>query len=121
MKTLEYQYGGDWRDRVLNSWPFALDTKSIRTVAVAWDREGTYQPGTRSLFYNGFVMLRLSLPPSVFIHIKPWRSCRFQCGIGWALNGRFKLLFRIQTDASAAAGVHGPNYGQAAGWERGTA
>jgi hypothetical protein len=40
-------------------------------------------------------------------------------GIGWKNNGRIALLFRFQTDASAAAGVHSPNPGQATGWDYG--
>lgn len=41
-------------------------------------------------------------------------------GIGWKLNGRFGAIFRWQSDESAAEGTHGPNYGQATGWECGT-
>ena len=51
----------------------------------------------------------------------PAHNLRLQADIGWKLNGRFGLILRSQTDASAAAGEHGPNLGQATGWKRGTA
>jgi hypothetical protein len=121
MKISETNYGGDWRDRLLNSWPFLLDTDTIRTAAWAWDNEGIYRPGTRSLYYNGFIFLRLSLPFGVFVHLKPLRNLRIQAGLGWKLNGRFAMTFRFQSDESAFDGERGDNYGQAAGWDRGTA
>lgn len=58
----------------------------------------------------------------VFVHIRwaeDWRRSFLQTGVGWKLNGRFAPLFRLQSDASAAAGVTGPNYGQATGFEFG--
>lgn len=121
MKTLEYHYNGDWRDRLLNAWPLCLDALYIGTLAWAWDAEGPYSPEDYSLFYNGFVMVRVTFPFGIFIHIKPARNLRIQCGIGWKLNGRFGILARAQSDESAAAGTHGPNVGQARGWARGTA
>lgn len=95
----------------------------VRTVAYACDAEGSYFPGRQSLYYNGFVMLRFNWPLGAFLHLKPVRSARFQCGFGWALNGRFKLILRWQTDAKAALGAHenAPNLGQASAWARGTA
>ena len=121
MKTLEYHRGGNWFDRLNNA--VAIDPNYIGTIAFAVDDQGPYCPEASSLFYNGFLMLRLTFPFGVFLHVKPVRDARFQCGIGWALNGRFKLIFRRQTDAKAAAGAHenAPNIGQAVAWERGTA
>ena len=123
MKTLETNHGGNWLDRLLNAWPLCLDADSIRTVAVAWDAEGVYCPEDYSLFYNGFVMVRVTFPFGIWLHLKPVRNARFQCGAGWKLNGRFGLTLRWQTDAKAAHGAHdnAPNAGQAIGWERGTA
>lgn len=118
MKTLEYNYG-DWRDKVFNA--IAVPTEWVKSVAVAWDKDGVYFPGTRSLYYNGFVFLRLSLPFGIFLHLKPLKNLRFQTGLGWKLIGRFAMTFRFQTDESAFLGNRGDNYGQAAGWERGTA
>lgn len=121
MKTLEYHHGGNWFDRLNNA--IAVDADSVDSFALAWDAEGVYRPEDYSLFYNGFVMLRLNWPLGVFLHLKPVRNARFQCGIGWALNGRFKLTLRWQTDAKAAQGAHenAPNAGQASAWARGTA
>lgn len=121
MKVVEHHYGGDWRDKLLNAWPLLRDTDDIRTwFAWAWDAEGRYRPGDRSLFYNGYVMVRIT-NPGIFLHLKWRRSSRFQAGFGWKLNGRFGLILRYQTDASAARGVSGPNVGQAGAWDRGTA
>ena len=123
MKTLETNHGGNWFDRLLNSWPLCLDADSIRTVAIAWDEEGICLPDRRSLFNNGYVSLRLTWPFGAWLHVKPVRNARFQAGAGWKLNGRFGLTFRWQTDAKAAAGAHdnAPNHGQASAWARGTA
>lgn len=123
MKTLEYHHGGNWIDRLLNAWPFCLDADSISTAAIAWDEEGIYRPGSVSLFYNGYVFLRLTFPLGFWLHLKPIPDARFQCGAGWKLNGRFGLTLRWQTDAKAAAGAHenAPNLGQASAWARGTA
>lgn len=121
MLVRESHYNGDWRDKLLNAFPLLLDTDYIGTLAFAWDREGPYSPEDYSLFYNGYVMVRLTFPFGIFIHIKPARDARLQLGFGWKLNGRFGLICRWQSDKSAAAGTHGPNHGQASAWERGTA
>lgn len=119
MKTLEYNHGGNWFDRLNNA--LAVDQLAMRSWAIAWDAEGVYCPEDYSLFYNGYVFVRLTFPFGVWLHIKPVSDARFQCGIGWKLNGRFGLTLRWQADTSAAAGTHGPNVGQAQGWGRGTA
>src|SRR3990167_6101049 len=123
MKTLEYHHGGNWFDRLMNVWPLCLDAEIIRTAAVAWDADGVYFPSRRSLFYNGFIFLRLTWPFGIFIHVKPVRNARFQCGSGWKLNGRIGLILRWQKDEKAAQGAHenAPNVGKARGWNRGTA
>ena len=120
MKTIEYHHGGNWFDQLNNA--IAVDVDSVRSVAVAVDAEGVYLPGKASNFYNGFAFLRLTWPPGIFLHLKARRDRRTQIGLGWKVNGRFAPTLRLwQSDESAAAGVHGPNLGQAAGWERGTA
>lgn len=121
MKVVEQHYGGDWRDKLLNAWPLLRDADDIRTLFVtARDEQGWYTPESRSLFYNGYFFVRIT-NPGIFVHLK-WKSgARLQFGAGWKLNGRFGLIARWQTDKSAAAGKHGPNVGQASGWERGTA
>ena len=122
MKTIENHYNGDWRDKLFNAWPLCLDTSSIKTLfARASDNQGVYTPGDRSLFYNGVWSVRLTFPFGIWVHVKPTIDLRLQAGAGWKLNGRFAVLLRVQTDESAAAGTHGPNHGQASGWDRGTA
>lgn len=124
MKTLETNHGGNWVDRMLNAWPFCLDTEQVKTVfARASDVEGVYEPGDCSLFYNGVWMARVTRPFGIWLHVKPTIDLRIQTGAGWKLNGRFALLLRAQSDKSAAQGAHvnAPNHGQAAGWTRGTA
>ena len=122
MRIEEFNSRFAWVNALLNSWPLLVDTDSIRTIlCLSWDEQGIYSPGSQSLFYNGAVMMRLTLPFGVWLHLKPLRNLRFQCGLGWKLNGRIALTVRFQTDASAAAGVSGRNFGQAAGWARGTA
>lgn len=122
-KTLEFDKRlPGWLNALLNKAPFCLDTESIKSVAFAVDNEGPYFPGTKSLFYNGYFMIRLVWPFGVFVHIKVSADRRTQFGIGWKLNGRFAITLRPwQTDANAAKGVQGPNYGQASAWNRGTA
>lgn len=116
---------------LLNRWPFLLDTTSIKSIGIAWlFKEGgawCFLPrvtGNKSQFYNAVLFLRLSLPFGIFASCR-WSAAidtkaLFQCGIGWKLNGRFGLTFRVQSDTSAAAGESGPNYGQATGFTYGT-
>jgi hypothetical protein len=107
---------------VLNAWPCCLHTDAVATVfAIAWDAQGIYRPGPVSLYANGGLMLRVTFPFGLWLHIKPWRDRRVQLGAGWKLNGRLGLIARAQTDAAAAAGTHGPNVDQASAWERGSA
>lgn len=121
MKTLENHYGGNLWDRFNNA--IAIDKERVRTVfARASDAEGVYTPGEKSLFYNGLWMIRITAPFGIWLHLRPSASGKKnQAGIGWKLNGRFAVLLRRQSDASAAQGTHGPNLGQATRWARGTA
>lgn len=131
MHTLEFNSTRVWVNKLLNMRPFCIDTTWVDTLfAFAWDAEGPYLPlwdydqkwfHPHSLFHNGYFFVRLTFPFGIWLHVKPWEDIRFQCGGGWALNGRFKLTCRFQSDASAAAGVSGINFGQAPGWARGTA
>ena len=128
VKTIERE-GGDWLDRMLNEWPLLLDMDTIRSIGIAW----LFKDGGRwrfrpritpnaALFYNAVFFLRLSFPFGIFVHVRwaeNWRRSLLQTGLGWKLNGRIAALFRLQSDTSAAAGVTGPNYGQATGFEFG--
>lgn len=122
MKTLEYNHGGNWFDRLNNA--IAVDADRVKTAAFAWDAEGPYCPARRSLYYNGAVMGRVTWPLGVFVHLRFADDHRSQFGAGFKLNGRFGLVFRPwHSDASAAQGAHenAPNVDQAVAWQRGTA
>ena len=127
MKTLEVRHEGEpWLMYWLGN-ATAIDDSWIKTIAVAWifkeDGKWSVIPrlcGTESLFYNAQFFIRISLPIGLFFGLRLGPTYLFQTGLGWSLLGRFKLLFRFQTDASAAKGVTGPNYGQATGYEFGT-
>lgn len=148
MKTLET--GTDWLTRLGNATAVDVDRISsnahVRMPAAALVsiaqmlRDGAFElglqsywmtspGGMRSLFYNGrrfcrtvfvdgrlrgfFFMWRWSADPSA-----RWQF--LQLGAGVKLNGRIGLICRLQNDASAAAGVSGPNLDQAIGWAWGT-
>lgn len=133
MRTIE----GD-PTSMLNRWPLCIDTDSIKPLleveyganpvsADAPDLTNLHvrlggDCATGSLFRNGLLYVRLLWPLGLFVHVRWCGSCArtfLQVGLGWKLNGRFAVLFRVQSDASAAAGVSGPNIGQAAGWLEG--
>lgn len=123
MKTLENDLrlpgGINW---LLNCWPLCIHKDAVATIfTIARDGEGWYRPENVSLFYNGYFFIRITWPFGIWVHIKRQVDLRRQYGIGWKLNGRFGATWRKQSDASAAAGVTGRNFGQAAGWARGTA
>ena len=68
-------------------------------------------------------LIPFAVPPGLFFAFR-WSSATdkkalFQTGIGWKLNGRLGLLFRFQSDKTSAAGVTGPNFGQATGFNYG--
>jgi hypothetical protein len=111
----------------LNCWPLLLDTDSIKSIGIAWifkeKDKWNFLPRITdkiSLFYNAQFFIRLALPFGIFFGMRLGPTYLFQTGIGWKLNGRIAILFRVQTDASAAAGVGGPNYGQSSGYDYGT-
>lgn len=69
MRTTELNHGGDWRDRLLNSWPFLIDTEQVKTLfAFAFCRSTfgwtwIYGDLDRSLFMNGTFFVRYTLSP----------------------------------------------------------
>ena len=126
MKTVEINHNNNALDKILNSWPFCLEHESIKPILRGgicrnegvWHAWVSRDVGT-SLYYNGAFFFRLMLPFFIGVHIR-WGVRYLQMAIGWKLNGRFGVIFRVQSDKSSAAGTHGPNYGQANGWECGT-
>ena len=96
--------------------------KTEKGWAVGWLAFGNAM--SQSLYYNGMFYFRLCLPLWIGLGLR-WRGTGigreyFQFGIGWKTSGQAGLNFRIQSDASAAAGTTGPNSGQAIGWAEGT-
>lgn len=131
MKITESQHPGEpfWLYWLGNAT--AIDDKVVKSIGIAWlFKEGgrwNFMPritGQQSLFFNAVFFLRFSLPFGVFFSFR-WsassvKKALFQTGIGWALNGRLKVLFRIQSDISSAKGVTGPNVNQAVGFYYGS-
>ncbi len=104
----------------------AIDSDSVRSIGLAWlfKEAGRWRfkpriTGNGALFYNALFFWRVSLPFGAFFHMRLSKTRLFQCGVGWTLNGRLTVTLRVQTDASAAKGVTGPNYGQATGFDYG--
>lgn len=68
-KTLEYNHNNDWRDKLLNSWPFLVDTNQVSTLfAFAFCKSTfgwTVIHGnlSQSLFMNGTLFVRYTLSP----------------------------------------------------------
>lgn len=108
----------------------AIDDGYVKSIGIAWlFKEGgqwKFMPritGQQSLFFNAVFFLRLSLPLGIFASVR-WspatdKKSLLQTGFGWKLNGRLGILMRIQSDKTSAAGVTGPNLGQATGFNYG--
>ena len=76
------------------------------------------------LFRNGILFVRFMLPFFISLQIRwagsnPNKREYLQTYIGWKFNGYFSAVFRVQSDASAAAGFTSPNFNQAVGWADG--
>lgn len=108
----------------------AIDDGYVKSIGIAWlfkeNGQWKFMPritGQQSLFFNAVFFLRLSLPLGIFASVR-WSSATdkkslLQTGFGWKLNGRLGILMRIQSDKTSAAGVTGPNLGQATGFNYG--
>lgn len=109
-------------------------SRIVRVFALQWgygtvDRPNIFNArvgrgGDQSLYMNGLLFIRIMLPFFIGIQIR-WggattRRAYLQTHFGWKLNGEFGVAFRIQSDASAATGTTGHNYGQAQGYADGT-
>ena len=130
----------------IGNWT-AIDSDLIGSIGIAWlfKENGIwcFMPritGNQSLFYNAVFFVRYTVSPlqwlqlaliilfqhwwpllfGIFIGLRVVRRQIFQTGFGYKLNGRLGLLFRLQSDVSAAAGTTGPNTGQATGFNYGT-
>lgn len=147
MRHIEtFDANASWYTKLTNNSFFCIDDQKIKTVGVAlgstdatgkWDISPKIS-GNDHQFYNSVLFARVTWPPSVFVQVRwtdkvmTWPTWvpllggkqvkqLFQGGIGWKNTGRFAILARAQTDASAAAGYHVglPNTDQAQGWTYG--
>lgn len=122
------EYFNHWYDKILNSFPFCLDDKYIKTIGIAWgfteQSQWSFKPRLSPSgwqYTNALFSIRLGLPFSLFMQIRWSKDKLWQGGIGWKQSGRFAIHCRFQTDKSAAEGYHTgmPNTDQAHGWEYG--
>ena len=102
----------------------------LKSIGIVWgfkeNDKWCFKPritGEGSLYFNGILFLRLSLPFDVRFGLR-WsgsstKAALFQTGLGFKLNGRFAPTVRVQSDGSSAAGTYSPNPGQAQGWNYG--
>lgn len=108
----------------------AIDEDLISTIGFAWGfkEQGKWnwkprKTGNVSLFYNAVFFIRFSWPFGIQFMVR-WAEtgtrAYLQAGLGYKANGRLGGPLRIQGDAASAAGVSGPNVGQAQGFEYGT-
>ena len=76
MKTIETNYGNNWLDKLLNSWPFLLDTDEVYTsFAFAYCKKSgeivrltnLNTDMSTSLFQNGTVFVRWTVTPLTFV------------------------------------------------------
>jgi len=123
-----YESFNHWYDKILNSFPFLIDSESVHTTAIAWGftENGKWNFLPRLVkenwqYVNAIFSVRFGLPFACFVQIR-WSKTRLvQFGAGWKQSGRIAVHLRFQTDASAAAGYHVgmPNTDQAQGFEYG--
>jgi hypothetical protein len=123
-----YESFNHWYDKILNSWPFLIDSESVHTTAIAWlfTEQGKWNFMPRLVkenwqYVNAIFSVRFGLPFACFVQIR-WSKTRIvQFGAGWKQSGRIAVHCRFQTDASAAAGYHVgmTNTDQAQGFEYG--
>lgn len=133
MKVQEYN-SAPWANTLLNA--VTLPVEIIHPVAsIAWGfkRIGVwcFVPHVECcrddrdigvMWQNAIVFARVMFPFWIGVSFRwsggPGKSY-VQIGLGWKRNGRIAADFRVQSDASSAAGTYGPNVGQAQGWEYG--
>ena len=81
-------------------------------------------PSPEALYENGLVFVRVARPFFLGFMLrwggKDAHPAFLQTHIGWKLNGRLALVFRLQSDASAEVGMDVLNLGQAQGFAIGS-
>lgn len=112
-----------------DSWT-AIDRSCVRSLfSVAWGFGTVDKPNWLAikfglpddpLYWNGIFFLRITAPFGIFWMIR-WGGADadpalFQSGLGYDFKGRFRIINRIQSDASARAGTTIPNDWEVTGW-----
>jgi hypothetical protein len=111
MRTLEYNHNNDWRDKLLNSWPFLVDSDEVNTLfAFAYCKESNafrwMQCDDRSLFNNGTLFVRYTFSPLTnavwfgatvaMLMLSPWFLLAFLYGlcfhVSWSETGNRRYL-----------------------------
>ena len=117
-------------DRIGEASKLSPDTiKPLLSVQWGWDKDwrnyriATGHDRTESLYYNGMFFCRFMFPFFVGFMVR-WSGATdkrafLQTHIGWKLNGRLAVAFRVQSDTSGERGMDFPNPGQARGWADG--
>lgn len=100
MLTREYNHNGNFIDRLLNSWPFLVDTEEVNTLfALAYCKESNtfrwMKCDDRSLFNNGTVFVRYTVSPvtSIFWGIGAFLAVLFSAW--WLLLFTFGLFVHL--------------------------
>lgn len=102
-------------DYATQHWASNFTPGNLRVVFGREEKDDT------SLYHNGAFFMRIAFPFFIGFMIRwggsdPSKREYLQTHVGWKLNGRLAIAFRIQSDKSAAAGMDFPNPGQAWGW-----
>lgn len=112
MRTYENNHNNDWRDKLLNSWPFMVDSDEVTTLFAFAFCKSTFGWTTvsgslsQSLFMNGTLFVRYTLSPitsllwamgTFFAAIfNPWWLLLFICGlflhVSWKEEGNRRYL-----------------------------
>ena len=79
-----------WYDGILNSFPFCLDDKYIKTIAIAWlfteQSKWKFMPRVCTedwQYVNAVFSVRLGFPFACFVQLR-WSTTRLvQFGLGW--------------------------------------
>lgn len=137
---IETHHGNNWLDKLLNHWPFVIDTDNIISGGIGFISTETTQSyllgivkkwnfarivgNNGHLFMNAMIFIRICfwtvIPIGIFLHLRMSKTRLLQIGLGIKNNtGRIGLIFRFQTDASAARGSVQANPDQTGGFEWG--
>lgn len=108
------------RDRVRSLFSFAY---GFGTVSKPDFLAIKFNLPDEPLYWNGIFFLRITWPFGIFCMLR-WGGAKanpafVQSGIGYDFRGRFRVINRVQSDASARAGTTLPNDWEVAGFQFG--